>query len=65
MTRVRRVFEPDTAMRSHYDHRYETYLSLIETMREFWAAQYQLASPDLDLGEPRPCLRTPVTNAGR
>ena len=48
MTRCGRVFEPVAAMREHYDHRYRTYLSLIEAMRPFWVAQ-QLASPNLDL----------------
>ena len=48
MTRCGRVFEPVAAMREHYDHRYRTYLSLIEAMRPFWAAQ-QLASPDPDI----------------
>ena len=56
MTRVRQVFEPDTAMRAHYDDRYRTYLSLIETMREFWAAQYQLASSDPDPANPDPAF---------
>ena len=45
MTSVGRVFEPVAAMREHYDHRYRTYLSLIEAMRPFWTAQQQLAAP--------------------
>ena len=45
MTRGGRVFEPVAAMREHYDHRYRTYLSLIEAMRPFWAAQQQVAAP--------------------
>ena len=36
MTRVRRVLEPVAAMRAHYEHRYQTYLSLTDTMRAFW-----------------------------
>ena len=46
MTRVGQIFEPVAAMRAHYDHRYRTYLSLVEAMRPFWAAQEQLVSPD-------------------
>ena len=46
MTRVRRVFRPAAAMREHYDHRYRTYLALVETMRGFWKAQYRLVSAD-------------------
>ena len=48
MTRVSRTFEPSLAMRTHYDHRYQTYLSLIEAMRTFWAAQHQYSSTHLD-----------------
>ena len=46
MTRVSQVFNPDPAMRTHYDHRHHTYLSLIEAMRTFWTTQYQNASTD-------------------
>lgn len=42
MTRVRQLFEPFAEMRGHYDYRYRTYLSLVETMRSFWAAQHGL-----------------------
>ena len=45
MTRVGRVFEPVAAMREHYDHRYRTYLSLVDAMRPFWTAQQRLAAP--------------------
>ena len=48
MTRVRQVFEPVATMRAHYDHRYQAYLSLIETMRSFWTAQHQLAASEPD-----------------
>ena len=48
MTRVRSVFEPAAAMRAHYEGRYRTYLSLVETMRGFWTAQHRLAAPDSD-----------------
>ena len=45
MTRVRRVFEPDATLHEHYEHRYRTYLSLVEAMRGFWTAQRRLVSP--------------------
>ena len=44
MTRIRQVFEPVSAMRAHYDHRYRTYLSLVAAMREFWNAQIRHAA---------------------
>ena len=46
MTRVRRVSRPAATMREHYDHRYQTYLALVDTMRGFWKAQYRPASAD-------------------
>ena len=59
MTRLRRVFEPDAALREHYEHRYRTYRSLVETMRGFWSAQHGLgragsgcAQPGRESGEP-------------
>ena len=42
MTRIRTRFEPARAMRAHYDTRYQTNLSLVETMRGFWKAQQRL-----------------------
>ena len=52
MTRISRVLEPAKAMRSHYDARYRTYLSLVETMRDFWMAQRHVASANSISGEP-------------
>ena len=46
MTRVRKLFRPSAAMREHYEHRYRTYLALVETMRWFWKAQHLPASAD-------------------
>ena len=40
MTRVRRVFEPDSAMKPHYDRRYETYRELADTLGHFWRRQH-------------------------
>lgn len=37
MTRARRCYEPDAEMRNHYANRYETYLELIASMRDFWS----------------------------
>lgn len=37
MTRVKQVFEPQTAHAILYQDRFETYLSLTETMRGFWS----------------------------
>ena len=59
MIRTRRVFEPVAAMRAHYDHRYRTYLSLVETMRPFWTAQYRPASPDPDRATPDSTFGSP------
>jgi L-xylulokinase len=42
MTRKRAVFEPDRAMKAHYDRRYRIYLNLVEAMGEFWTAQQEL-----------------------
>ena len=39
MTRAGAILTPDADARGHYDHRYRVYLSLIEAMRAFWAAQ--------------------------
>ncbi|MDE0004382.1 MAG: FGGY-family carbohydrate kinase [Rhodospirillaceae bacterium] len=36
MTRRKSTFEPTSAMKDHYDARYERYLALIEAMRGFW-----------------------------
>lgn len=40
MTRVRRVFEPDGAMKPHYDRRYEIYRELADTLGDFWRRQH-------------------------
>jgi L-xylulokinase len=37
MTSIRHVFEPNPAMKAHYDQRYETYLKLTKAMRILWA----------------------------
>jgi len=37
MTRVKQVFEPRTAPAAMFQKRFETYLSLTETMRSFWS----------------------------
>jgi L-xylulokinase len=42
MTRKKAVFEPEGAMRAHYDRRYRIYLNLVEAMGEFWTAQQEL-----------------------
>lgn len=44
MTRVRNVFEPNRAMRAHYEVRYRKYLSLVEMMRGFWKTQHRVAT---------------------
>lgn len=36
MTRERQVYSPDGRLRGHYDHRYRTYLDLVEAMTPFW-----------------------------
>ncbi len=37
MTRARRDYLPDPAMKAHYDCRYQTYLKLVEALRPFWS----------------------------
>jgi L-xylulokinase len=37
MTRPGAVFEPDPAMKTHYDRRYKIYRELAETLESFWA----------------------------
>ncbi len=38
MTRIQRVFEPNADMSDHYDHRYDTWLNLAETLQGFWSS---------------------------
>ena len=44
MTRERKLFRPRMSMRSHYDNRYRTYLSLTEAMLGYWNAQHRLVA---------------------
>ena len=37
MTRTRGSVRPNPAMKEHYEERYQTYLSLTEAMKGFWA----------------------------
>jgi L-xylulokinase len=37
MTRPGAAFEPDPAMKTHYDRRYKIYRELAETLESFWA----------------------------
>lgn len=39
MTRIRLALEPNVALKSHYDRRYETYRELADTLRDFWRRQ--------------------------
>jgi L-xylulokinase len=39
MTRIRRVFEPDVQLASHYDHRFTTSRDLSEALQGFWSSQ--------------------------
>lgn len=44
MTKRLRTHQPDVSMKEHYDRRYRTYLSLIDTMRDFWSRHTSSAS---------------------
>lgn len=48
MTRIRRVFEPNAAMASHYDHRYSTSRDLTKALLGFWSNQYRDAHRELN-----------------
>jgi L-xylulokinase len=51
MTRIRRVFTPDAAMASHYDHRFTTSRELTTALQGFWATQHRDAQRETDENE--------------